>query len=288
MEHVFLGMIYISSCCSKNDDIIESIEFIAKNGFKNIELTGGSLYQDDLTKKLLALKDKYHLSYLLHNYFPPPKNNFIINSADKFTINDLKIFLKNSIELSKILKAKFYAIHAGFLIKIINFNSISNHDFVNNEKSRRNGYKIMSNIYDYLNDISKGEVKIYFENNVLSKKNYLNFNNKNPFLLCCLDDYIEMYDYFKFNILLDLAHLKVSCATLNKDFKTEALTLIDKTNYLHISGNNNYEDSCFSIKNDPEIISLLNESDFSNKTITLEVYSGIKDVKESYNLISNN
>ena len=50
--------------------------------------------------------------------------------------------------------------------------------------------------------------------------------------------------------MLDIAHLKVSCNTLKKDFKKESDYLLDQTDYIHLSGNDGMEDSNKSLIND--------------------------------------
>ena len=61
-------MIFVSSSCVKHKSIKESVQDLAKNGFKNIELSGGTKYYENLEKDLLELKYKYNLSYRCHNY----------------------------------------------------------------------------------------------------------------------------------------------------------------------------------------------------------------------------
>ena len=76
-------MIYISSSCIKNKDILNSIKELMKIT-NNIELSGGTLYQEDLLQELKSIKKEYAVNFLLHSYFPPPKDNFILNSINIF------------------------------------------------------------------------------------------------------------------------------------------------------------------------------------------------------------
>ena len=55
-------------------------------------------------------------------------------------------------------------------------------------------------------------------------------------------------------MLLDLAHLKVSCKSQNLNFIEEANFLINQTDYVHLSGNNGYEDTGNGIIEDKEIL----------------------------------
>ena len=108
-------MIFVSSSCIKNKLIKSSVEELAINGFKNIELSGGTEYYDNFENDLLDLKDKYSLNYRCHNYFPPPKKHFVLNlaSLDNISFNNSFEHLKNVISLSKNLAQLFNSSFSG-------------------------------------------------------------------------------------------------------------------------------------------------------------------------------
>lgn len=113
-------MIYISTACVKHKKICDSVLELVRNGFRNIELSGGTELYDDFEDDLLQLKDRYNLNYLCHNYFPPPKRPFVLNLA---SLNDDTFqasfdHLEKVISLSNRLGADKYAFHAGFFIDI--------------------------------------------------------------------------------------------------------------------------------------------------------------------------
>ena len=85
--------------------------------------------------------------------------------------------------------------------------------------------------------------------------------------------------------MLDIAHLKVSCNTLKKDFKKESDYLLDQTDYIHLSGNDGMEDSNKSLINDYEIQNILKLKNFKNKTLTLEIYENIDEILNSQNYL---
>ena len=109
---------YVSSACLKHEKIKDSVEELARNGFKNVELSGGTKYYRGYEEDLLGLKDQYDLNFLLHNYFPPPKEDFILNLA---SLNDA-IYQKTldhcerAILLARKLGSKKFGLHAGFFI----------------------------------------------------------------------------------------------------------------------------------------------------------------------------
>ena len=49
-----------------------------RKGIKNIELSGG-VYSLTLVQDLLKIKNE--VNFRIHNYFPPPKNPFVLNIA---------------------------------------------------------------------------------------------------------------------------------------------------------------------------------------------------------------
>ena len=122
-------------------------------------------------------------------------------------------------------------------------------------------------------------IKLYFENNVLSKKNLERFKT-NPFLLTDTNSFRELKKSIDFNLLLDLAHLKVSCKSLNLNFYDEANSLIKETDYLHISGNDGNHDSNNSIIEDKQLIKVLDKNNLKSKTITLEIYDDLPTIKK--------
>ena len=282
------SMIYISSSCLKNTKINQSVEQLAIEGFKNIELSGGTNLYEGYIDDLLELKNKYNLKYLLHNYFPPPKEPFMLNIA---SLNN-ELFEKsiehclNALQVCKILGSRKYGIHAGFLI-----------DFAPSEAGKKIKLKKVNDRAVAIDRIAQAWIKIteeagnaidlYIENNVLSKTNYDTYKGDNPFLLTDHKTYLELLEKVDFKILLDLAHLKVSCHTLGLNFFDQSNELIKNTDYLHVSGNNGLSDQNYGIKNDSSIIEFLENKDLSNTTLTLEVYSGLEDIKSSYERLKN-
>ena len=110
--------IFVSSSGIKIKDVEKNIKFLVKNGIKDIELSGGCVFSKNLSKKLIDLKNKHNLEFIIHNYFPPPKKNFVLNLASCNTdhYNKTISFYKKTISLCK--KIGFSLLHAGFLIDI--------------------------------------------------------------------------------------------------------------------------------------------------------------------------
>ena len=72
-------MIYLSTGGFQNLTPQSVIQKFNKKGIKSIELSGGKYVNQ---KKIITFfKKKKNINYSLHNYFPVPKEKFIINLA---------------------------------------------------------------------------------------------------------------------------------------------------------------------------------------------------------------
>jgi sugar phosphate isomerase/epimerase len=127
------------------------------------------------------------------------------------------------------------------------------------------------------------KVKLYIENNVISAQNYENYQGVNPLLLTGYNDYLELKDKIDFNLLLDIAHLKVSSNTLGLDFGDELKAMLAASSYIHISDNDGTKDSNNMLTRS-EVYRFLEQdkSLLKDKDFTLEVYSGKEDIVESF------
>ena len=282
-------MIYISSSCVEAENIIDAIDILSKSGIKNIELSGGTKYLDNLEEKLLEIVKKNKLTVRIHNYFPPPEKDFVINiaSQNKLVLESSLKHCLNSIQLSKKLGAKEYSVHAGFLL-----------DPGIKEIGLKNDLKVNTKLYDQtsseqtmfrslriLEKEAGRNFKIYLENNVLSYSNYKKYKN-NPFLLTTKEDYLNLKKKVNINFLLDVAHLRVSCNSLGKNYKKELDFLFDQSDYIHLSGNNSLEDSNESIKRDKEVLKILKTKKIKNKSFTIEVYRNLEEVLDEYTYLN--
>ena len=253
-------MIYISTSCVNNKKIKDSVFQLADVGFKNIELSGGTDFYDNFEDDLIDLKLKYDLNYICHNYFPPPKSHFVVNlaSLDKSIFDKSIDHLCNSINLSKKLGATQFGFHAGFFLNIaLNQigEEISNQSLFKKEKAIESfccGYNKLLELDSSIN--------LYIENNVISNKNFLNFNNNNLFMLTNSYEFNQLKKKINFKLLLDVAHLKVSCKTLGLDFQHEFDLLINNSDYIHISDNDGYSDTNKSLDQNSSLLKMLSPS----------------------------
>ena len=277
-------MLYISTSSIKTNRIGTAVEELIAAGFRNIELSGGTQYYDGWDSEIIQLQQKYKLNLLCHNYFPPPKHDFVLNLAsldDEIYQNSLD-HIKKVIDFSHKIQSRKYAFHAGFYMNPKTSHlgkSIPKLVLSDKEKAVQRffeGYKKISDI--------AGDLTLYIENNVLSSTNYANYGT-NPFMLTTFDEYIELQKIAPFQLLLDVAHLKVSCTTLGLDFNTQFRKLAEVTDYIHISENDGLHDQNLGFTKDSDLYKILIDSSLKNKTLTLEVYDGMDTIKKCAELL---
>jgi len=279
-------MIYISTSCVKHSKIKDSVEELASNGFKNIELSGGTEYYENFEIDLIELKSKYNLNYRCHNYFPPPKKHFVLNLA---SLNDETFrmsleHLKRVVALSNRLGADKFAFHAGFFIdiKISEIGKKLSRDNLFNEKR---AIKRFCSAYEIVKKQAKN-VSLFIENNVFSKTNAETYDSENPFMMTNFNEYKSLKEKIDFNLLLDVAHLKVSAKTLGLDWESEFENMMEVSSYIHISDNDSFHDLNNQLTRDSSLISMLSQVSTSNKDFTLEIYDDMNTIKKSHEILS--
>lgn len=278
-------MIYLSSSNCKAPRITDSIEELVGAGFRNIELSGGSNLYPELEADLLQAKADYSLNLQLHNYFPPPEKHFVLNlaSSDEVIYQRTLEHLKKAIDLSQTLGATRYGFHAGFLIDIKAEEAgqgIRKRSLI----ERQEGIDRFCRGFEALKQHADG-IDLYIENNVISRRNLENFEGRNPFLLTDHEGLEELGDQINFKLLLDVAHLKVSCQSLGLDFSDQLALLMPEADYVHISDNDGMADQNNPVESGSELLREMAAYDYDRKTMTIEVYDQIENIKRSYDSI---
>lgn len=277
--------VYISSACVRNGTIGASVRELAEAGYRSIELSGGTQPYPELERELLALQREFSLNYVCHNYFPPPATPFVVNlaSLDDATYELSLAHIETSIALSRVLGVEFFGFHAGFLINIPVSQigkPIDQQELFDEEQAMRRFTSTLGVL-----SAKHPDIKLYVENNVLATMNYSNFGGRNPFFLTTAKEAAALQEAQPFNLLLDVAHLKVTCQTLGLDFEAQLGLMLPTSDYIHISDNDGSADSNGAFKKESELFELLNKYNYAGKRITLETYGGLDVVAESFETV---
>ena len=241
--------VYMSSGGFGNLDVIEILEAFTSHGICNVEFSNGKLngeFSEIIRPFLQSSK------VMLHNYFPQPSKSFVINlaSQDKEIRTKSIEHVTKCLRISKLIGADHYAVHSGFLFDPRP--SELGQVFSSIRLADRN--KAMETFAETLSELVKVAVdlgvKILIENNVITAQNLLLFS-QNPLLCCCSDEIMQVLAASpKVDLLLDLAHLKVSAQTLDNDIIREADKLKEIALGYHLSENDGLKDLNKPIDND--------------------------------------
>jgi len=271
--------VFVSSVAVKAERIVDVVDALAIAGIREIELSGGTVFYPEIFSDLRRLKEHYNLSYLCHNYFPPPEVPFVLNLASL----DDEIYLKSiaqvkkAISLSLELGAKKYAFHAGFYadLKLSEIGqSLEGKVVLNREVSDQRFKSAVVSLVQEFGD----QLQLYIENNVYSQQAYSLYKESSPFMFTHSKDWIEISGV---KPLLDLAHLKVSCRSLRLNFVQEAMNLLALTDYIHVSDNDGISDSNQVLSLDSDLWGLLQVWEISQGFVTLEMQADIQHILEN-------
>ena len=216
---------------SKNiDDLVQSMSIF---GLNKVELTAGFDQDEDIDKKLVEY-EKEGFEFLIHNYFPRPKEDFVINlgSLDN-SIQDMTVeHCKRSIELASKLKNKIFSVHAGFAFEMDEFligNMVKQKSVVEEGnfdigKSFQNMVNNANIILNHANDLN---VQVLFENNMIPdirgfRKTSIPYHLIDP---KGINSFFSELKYKNCGLILDVAHAKIVSEIID----------IDPVNYFDIT-----------------------------------------------------
>lgn len=236
-------MIYISTGGFSKNSFLQTSRLLKNKVIKGLELSSGK-YTSTLNSDLKQVSNDFHIS--LHNYFPVPKKPFVFNlaSCNKNISKKSIEHAKNAIELTAKYGAKYYSFHAGYLLdpepselgKKINSKTLNPRDVG------------LGQFVDSVNEIASFarncDVELLIENNVITKENIESFGC-NPLLMTDLEETNRVFDLVddSVNLLIDVAHLKVSSKTQDFDPVDYLKSLNHIVKAYHISDNDGLVDS---------------------------------------------
>ncbi len=269
-------MIFISTASIKNDSIEVVLDTLIELGISNIELSGGTKYSQDILCKLQAYKEKHLLNYLVHNYFPPPQEDFVLNiaSSDEKVRTKNVDFVKRSVELAHNLGVNCYTMHAGYTRVLL---PVKGSDyFVPGDSPKVNVTTATEIMYKSILEIkemaARHKVRLGIENL------FPIHDSPESSLLCTPHDIFSFLDNFEddgqIGLLLDLGHLYIASNyfDFNKDDFLE--TLLNKYGCkifgIHLSGNDGKRDTHGMLFRDSWQIEAVQRFALGNMPITIE------------------
>ncbi|RXJ82211.1 sugar phosphate isomerase/epimerase [Arcobacter sp. F2176] len=265
--------IYISTGAFKTKNFDEILEIAKRHNIMNIELSAGMDYDEDIISKISEAEKDFN--FLVHNYFPTPKDSFLLNFASEndTTIESSMSLAKQAIDISAIVNAEFYAVHCGFTFDS-NGSHLGNASQMDLPKlSMQNAYSNYIRNIKELNKYAKSKnVKLAIENNVIADFGLIDGKNE-----ICLGADIEGLEKIfhivndkNLHLLLDLAHAKVNINTLGLNIDHLIEKFDKKIIGLHISDNNGKRDTNEKLTLNSDILKYIKK--LKDRYLILEVY----------------
>ena len=239
--------IFISSGAFKSQNVERIIELADEFEVDHIELASGCKYNDGMLEDVRRKRGDPN-TYLVHNYFPPPKDPFVLNlaSTDEQQRTVSLDHAYNAIDLCVELDCPFYSVHSGFAINLtpdmlgqpqlqVDLQPV---DF---ELALETFKESAIQLSDYAAQRNKD---VLFENNVVPPRALRNIKSS-PMLMVRADEIVEFFTDLNLpniGLLLDVGHANVSATS----YEFDRIDFVEKTmpfvRAFHLSGNDGRED----------------------------------------------
>ena len=231
---------YVSSSALTARTVPALVEECARLGVRRLELTS-SVPHDASMRRHLVQARRRGLEMVLHNYFPPPSEPFVINlaSADSAIRSRSIDHCRAALDLSAELEAPFYSVHAGFLTDP-HVSDLGRTFQAPDERRMEEAVITFHETVALLCETATSVgVDLLIENNVVSMANAPEGRNR-IFLGVVPDDVDALMAAVpspRLGVLLDVAHLKVSARTLGADVREALARMRPHVRALHLSDN---------------------------------------------------
>jgi len=285
-----LSNVYISTSAFKNRSLKKILKECLEGGFTNVELSANVDYTDDNVDVVRKLYKNGQMRFLVHNYFPRPKEDFVLNLAsdDEKVVRQSIQHCQTALDLSADLGAPFFSVHAGFAFHA-QPEDLGRPQLDLPRISYAMAYKnFVRNVAVVLEYAAKRNVHLAVENNVVAKFNLVNGKNEIA-LLAAAEESMDFYqrlasDHLFF--LIDLGHLKVSSAAMGFDREDYLRKVLPFTTALHLSDNDGLGDINRPFGEDVWFKDVIKRN--KSKTWILEISNvDAREIKDCYHVLEN-
>ena len=265
-----MNNLYVSTTFIKDGKKIKmALDILKSAGVENVEIGSSHAYESNYN----YIKN-YKFNFLIHNYFPVPKKDFVINIASlskkirERSINQIK----RSIEFYKKINAKIYTFHPGFIGDPLRANrNKKNYDFIWKKKNIKDQYLLAYNqmilsLKKIVNFAKKKDVKIAIETEGSFKK-------RNFLLLQRPEEYKNLFKFFSpkdIGINLNIGHLNLASNAFSFSKSKFVDMLKPYIVAIELSHNNGIEDQHLPLKKNQWYWKIINDPDFSKVYKILE------------------
>ena len=244
--------IVLSSFCFKETNLIKLFDFILKNNLEGIELSANINYLDYSRLYDLINNHINKIGIYIHNYFPRPVRDFVLNLGHPYTIKDSIEHIRYAVDLCSELGIAHYSFHAGMALNPSSEDLGKLQSYLTPIDFRESRKLLFVNCLELADYAQKKQVELSIENNVVSCLNCPDGINDRYHLADARDFpyFNELFKHPNLSMLLDIGHLKVSANTLNFNSFSFIRSFIENIKVIHLSENDGKTDQNLPIKSD--------------------------------------
>lgn len=271
-----------------NTQLIDTLRLCQDNNIKSLELGSNHKYSKDF----VSIIKGFGFNYLIHNYFPIPKESFVLNIAssnDEIYEKSIK-HIQYSIDFCNKIDAKLYTFHPGFLTDPEGSNlSTNNYDFQwNNQKLINKDYSVA---YDRMlralevsiNYAKKKKIKIAIETEgSFMKKDHLLMQQPIEFV-----KFMDKFDPQDIGINLNIGHLFLASKAFDFDIDDFVNSIEKYIVAMELSHNDGVEDQHQPLEQNAWYWSLIFDERFKKSYKILEFRNtSIQTIKNNIKLFN--
>jgi sugar phosphate isomerase/epimerase len=259
--------LYISTAAFSGAPLAGILAQCESSGIARVELSTGVQLDADWRDTVRAARDR-GMRFLVHNYFPPPSDPFVLNlAATDPAIRERSLtHCRASITLAAELGAPFYSVHAGFALNLTPEMlgqpeaqaAAADRIAIPRDTARA---IFLESIRALLPHARSAGIRLLVENNVLSPR-YLAKQPGNPLLLCDAPETLWLMNEIAdpaLGILFDTGHAKVSGTALGFDPSDFAEAVAPHIGAWHVSDNDGITDQNAPCREDSWFLPALRE-----------------------------
>jgi sugar phosphate isomerase/epimerase len=227
------------------------LEACEEEGLEGLELSSGIPFAPDILQQAQAAANR-KLRLLVHNYFPPPHEPFVLNlaSPDRVTLEASLNLCRQAIDLSAHLGAPFYSVHSGFAMRLSadQLGQPEAQAGLSKDRliDRADAEKIFRNSVGELSAHAKSRgIGLLLENNVVTAKQVA-AGRAETLLMTSPQEmrtFVDDLQDANVGILLDAGHAKVAAGALGFAEEDCFRVLGEKVRGVHLSDNDGIADS---------------------------------------------
>lgn len=286
MTRLSMRSIFVStSCISRVEEVISRISLYQNYGLNAIELGGGVLVDEKSLSQIPTLK----CQFLVHNYFPPPTNSFVLNlaSSDESIRQRSLDFVLNALLLTSKLDSPFYSVHAGFITDPVSFGTTS---FVfpmpaSSNEAQLAMERFVSTLKIALDYAENLNLQLLVENNVCTEE------LRGKLLLTTAEEFLELFCLLPsqyLGLLLDTGHLNVTAHTLGFDPVTFVDRVAPFVRAFHIHENDGMADTHRCVQHGSWVLNVLRRPEFASLPIVVEAkFDTVTDLRWHVNWLED-